>query len=372
MRMNEEKKFFAFVLMPFDKEFDGIYEDFIKVTLETAGYEVKRADDLIDQRSILKNIVCSIVRADLVIADLTTLNANVLYELGIAHTMQKPTVMIVQDTYKEEVPFDLRPYSFIPYSEHYKEVEKFRKNLLEIANKLIDGSISFGNPVSDFAHSIPRYERATSERPKPNEQSRLAEIQELEEEPGMWDFIVEAENSLKEIGEYTKRMADLGFGFAEKINSRSLEITSIKDSSTPGSAARIHNKLKAAARDITEYAEKIEVELPGFKDSWSRFEQNSMKLLAGIVIVNGKDKEELTKLKEATEVLLNAVVASIASQRELKEKASGLKGLSRDFNRAIGYFLKTQDALITELTKGESYLKRIINLIAERMNKRKE
>lgn len=371
MRLDEEKKLFAFVLMPFDKEFDGIYEDLVKTTLEAAGCEVKRADDLINQQSILKDIVCNIVRADLVIADLTTLNANVLYELGIAHTMQKPTVMIVQGSIKE-VPFDLRPYRVIPYSEHYKHVEKFRKTLLEITNNLRDGSSSFGNPVSDFAHNIPLYERATSEHPKPNKQSKLAETHEPEEEPGMWDFIVEVENSLEEITKYTEKMANISISFAGKVNAHSLEITSIKESSMPGSSSRIHNKLKAVARDITEYAEKIEGELPGFQDSWCRFEQNSTKLLSGIVIANTEDKEGLTKLKGATEVLLNAVGGSIASQCQLKEVASGLKGLSRDINRAIWRYLKTQDALITELTKGEACTKRIINLIAERMNERKE
>lgn len=71
----------AFVLMPFDPEFDLIFNKLIKPALEDVGYEVTRADSFLNQENILKDVVRGIAEADLVVADLTTLNANVFYEL---------------------------------------------------------------------------------------------------------------------------------------------------------------------------------------------------------------------------------------------------------------------------------------------------
>ena len=117
-----KNKLYAFVLMPFDKEFDEVYADLIKPAFEAVGYNVKRADDIVSQQNILKDIFRSIAKADLIIADLTSLNANVFYELGIAHTFKKPVIMIAQSI--EEVPFDLTPFFHV----HYKTMKELQES----------------------------------------------------------------------------------------------------------------------------------------------------------------------------------------------------------------------------------------------------
>ena len=66
----------AFVIMPFDAEFTPIYEQLIKPALEEVGYEVLRADSFFNQQNILRDIIRGMFNADLVVAELTTLNAN--------------------------------------------------------------------------------------------------------------------------------------------------------------------------------------------------------------------------------------------------------------------------------------------------------
>src|SRR5207248_8991106 len=107
----------AFVLMPFDAEFNTIYEELIAPALEEAGYLVQRADSFLDQQNILMDVVRGIDQATLVVAELTSLNPNVLYELGVAHGLKKPTVLLAQDI--AEVPFDLRSYRIISYSTRF-------------------------------------------------------------------------------------------------------------------------------------------------------------------------------------------------------------------------------------------------------------
>jgi hypothetical protein len=67
-----------FVMMPFDEEFDDIYKLVIAPPLERAGYAVARADSALDQRNIMRNVISGIDEADMIVADLTGLNANVL------------------------------------------------------------------------------------------------------------------------------------------------------------------------------------------------------------------------------------------------------------------------------------------------------
>lgn len=51
---------------------------------------------------------------DLVVADMTDLNPNVMYEVGLVHGMNTPIIMITQDV--EGLPFDLRSYRALDYS----------------------------------------------------------------------------------------------------------------------------------------------------------------------------------------------------------------------------------------------------------------
>ena len=111
----------VFVIMPFNNDIDTVYTGLIKASLEGIGFEVARADDIESQRNILRDILERINTSDLIIADLTSLNPNVFYELGLAHAMRKPVILLTQDI--EEVPFDLQSYRLVEYSTHFAEIQ---------------------------------------------------------------------------------------------------------------------------------------------------------------------------------------------------------------------------------------------------------
>src|SRR5438094_10056047 len=98
----------AFVIMPFRPELNKVYERLIKPSLEEEGFRVSRADSSIDLRNILDDIIDGIATADLIIAEVTDVNANVFYELGVAHGLDIPTLMITQSI--DSLPFDLNTY----------------------------------------------------------------------------------------------------------------------------------------------------------------------------------------------------------------------------------------------------------------------
>ncbi|MCI9856783.1 nucleoside 2-deoxyribosyltransferase [Microbacterium proteolyticum] len=139
----------AFVIMPFDADFTPVYEDLIEEPLRDAGWRVTRADTLLNQRSILADVVTGIAHADLVVADVTGLNPNVMYELGLAHALGKRTVMITQNI--SELPFDLRPYRANAYTTNFRGAPELASFIRGIAQEVASGTADFSNPVQDYA-----------------------------------------------------------------------------------------------------------------------------------------------------------------------------------------------------------------------------
>ena len=142
------RKASAFVIMPLSDEFNSVYTDFIQNSLNEVGYEVERADDIESQRSILSDILEKINTSNLIVADLTSVNPNVFYELGLAHALRKPVILLTQDI--EEVPFDLQSYRLVEYSTHFAQIQDAKDKLKSYGEGFLNGTVAFGNPVTDF------------------------------------------------------------------------------------------------------------------------------------------------------------------------------------------------------------------------------
>ena len=91
------KKAKVFVIMPFTDEFFESYE-MLKEHFENE-FDFSHAGDEDNQQNILADIISPIYEADVVLADLTGLNPNVMYELGIAHSFNKKTIVTVSYTH---------------------------------------------------------------------------------------------------------------------------------------------------------------------------------------------------------------------------------------------------------------------------------
>lgn len=115
----------AFVIMPFTRaeptgrgkgframgkeELDTVF-GIVRGSLSHRGYAVRRSASPAD---ILREIILDLDRAELVLADLTGLNPNVMYELGIRHAFCKKTILLTQDL--KELPFDVSGHFCIEY-----------------------------------------------------------------------------------------------------------------------------------------------------------------------------------------------------------------------------------------------------------------
>ncbi len=117
----------CFILMPFGEPFDILYREIIKPAVIDSGLKPIRADEIYSPGSIMEQIRSAIQQSRACIADLTGRNPNVLYELGIAQTLGKPTVMLAQDP--QDVPFDLKQYRIISYDKTALRLKSLPRDL---------------------------------------------------------------------------------------------------------------------------------------------------------------------------------------------------------------------------------------------------
>ena len=94
---------------PFTIDFDRIYQSLFKPALEKAGYEVARADSAANAGDIRTDMFFELVTADLVVADISVLNPNVYYELGVRHGVCPRGVFVVTASVAPAPPFDVAP-----------------------------------------------------------------------------------------------------------------------------------------------------------------------------------------------------------------------------------------------------------------------
>lgn len=104
----------CFAIMQFTAEFDVLYKDVIKPMCESYGYDVVRGDDFHHSGQIMDDVTRSIRTAALIIADVTPDNSNVFYELGYAHAIGKPTILL-SDRKRERLPFDISGFRTLFY-----------------------------------------------------------------------------------------------------------------------------------------------------------------------------------------------------------------------------------------------------------------
>lgn len=113
----------CFVLMPFGRkpngaggtiDFDAVYTQLIAPTIEAANLEPIRADEETSGGIIHKPMFERLILCEYAVADLTTANANVFYELGVRHAVRPWTTVLIFAK-GGRLPFDVTPLRALPY-----------------------------------------------------------------------------------------------------------------------------------------------------------------------------------------------------------------------------------------------------------------
>ena len=124
----------CFVMMPFANPIGSYYSTIYEPAIQKAGLTPIRADaDIVGTGKIIDQIWQGINNSKILVAELTHRNPNVFYELGLAHALNKPVVLICSN--ESDVPFDLQHIRVIYYDVTdpfwgNKLIEKIAENIL--------------------------------------------------------------------------------------------------------------------------------------------------------------------------------------------------------------------------------------------------
>lgn len=126
-----------FVMMPFSEPFDTLYRDVILPVAKEAHFDVVRIDQVYGPGIILNDIQQQIEQSQAVVAEITSHNPNVFYELGYAHALRKPAVILVRRPPKgDELPFDVRGFRAIFYDDSIGGKKNVESHLRQTLNAL--------------------------------------------------------------------------------------------------------------------------------------------------------------------------------------------------------------------------------------------
>jgi len=131
------------------KKFDAIFKTMIVPAVKAvdSNFELLRADHIAKPGSFIKDILTYLQTSYIIIANLTELNPNVFYELGVRHTLSNRTIMITENL--DTLPSDLKQYRTIEYNPDITGVEDFKAQLVKCIQEIIKKPNEADNPVQD-------------------------------------------------------------------------------------------------------------------------------------------------------------------------------------------------------------------------------
>lgn len=356
-----ENKSKVFVITPFNEDSLALYEELKRTFKE--NFDFANAGDLDNQQNILQDIVEGIHKADVIIADLTGLNANVFYELGLAHAMNKKVIIITQDL--GELPFDIKSYRANEYSLQFNNLPKLIEELKKLLLGAIDNSIKYGNPVSDYIPDFYKCENNIS--PINNQKDMVDEgngsIQgtiDDEGEKGFIDYIADIEeNSIK----MTNEITSMGNEIDEmniSINAATNEINRVKSQSGNVDASFARNTCRKLSSPIDIFVKKLKGHVNEVSQYWDIVENSYLSLLDNQYVQNVNNIGELCESMDALKNMQNAIYGSNENIESFISVLRGCLGIERRLNKAISSLISELEVYLQMTDTMSSSVDRIL------------
>lgn len=404
---------YAFVLLPQRPEFAEFYEDVIRPSLEDVGYEVEQAVQAFDDREQLRGAIMSIYRARLVVADITVMNSQLYYELGLAQGLLKP--MIVMTRQIERLPPAFQGARILEYTLHYKRVNELRARLRELARQCLTGTIEHSNPVLEIVGQLgapPAYAELPAPAPAAAADSPPASAAAAEPPPApaavadpptsvrrerpaakpaaaspppaaaeapspaasrsdrskIIELALGARAGMDKISGCCKRINGATNAF-EQSQSTLVDIVAAARGKNLSSNAQYNAAVDSALRDGETYSLTLANETSILSYSW-------LQLLDGATdLINATWQENTVEARESAQVVSD----QLHTLQELIEKTltalqntdDSVAVMPRDvgsnLDRVLGHVADALNSLRSELSVGQSYITRALSLAIDRL-----
>lgn len=357
--MSIENKPIVFVIMPFKEDILALYEK-LKSDFDN-DFAFTNAGDLDNQQNILQDIVEGIYQADIVIADLTGLNPNVFYELGLAHAMNKKVIIITQDL--GELPFDIKSYRAIEYSLLFHKLSAFLAEVKKLLFGAMDNSVKFGNPVSDY---IPGFFTKPSSTPivsatiESIESNENSDNNDDDEGKGYLDYIADIIENSGGIKEEIVAMGTDMKDMSQSINQATHEINRVKAQSGSTDPSFVRSICRKLSSPIESNAEKMKRHISTITAQWAIVENSYLSLLDNHFIRNKDNLEDIESSSTTLTELRDTITETDSKIDDFISVLQTSVGVERRLTKAITKLVAELEAYLSMTDTMSSSIDRII------------
>lgn len=346
----------ATVLLPAEGEFAQISSDLVVPALTEAGLRPVSPSQAVDKPKTVFSLIDSIKRSSVVVVDVTGLDAFILYALGLAHGLEKPTVLLTQEI--SELPFDLRSYNVVPYSTRLDEIGRLKDDLRKVLLEFAEKDHSLATPVTDILG--PRLK-------SPNVENDQAEAED--EAPGIYDLLPSSIRAMEELGADTVVFGNLTEALGSAVQAQTAEIESAKARGGPGALGRTMLSVRTVTAHVDEYADQVAEIAPKFEAQWSEFFNSAMGWLELVDLESQEDREAAIEYAGHLADLRETMLGSAHHVEGFRGAVVGLRErrLSKDLGRSLSRVEKLLRAWIEQVLTGASQLERMRALLLERL-----
>ncbi len=322
-----------------------MWENVFEPACEKFGMQPLRADKLAEPGEITEQIFALLRDSDVVIADLTGGNANVMYELGLRHTRHKLTIQVGE---YERLPFDVNTIRTIQFRRSEAGLIDARENLIETLRAALQGR---STPVTatriwnEVTPAGPELVADAAERSRQDDDVSG----EQEAGPGWIDVLAEGEEAVQEIGSVLEEatrvfetVGALGTDVGDRVKS--------SDAQRGGFAGRL-KIARELARELIEPSANLE-------RLASESTRHIIKSDSAVQYILQELREDPSQLAESAEFLSGITAMAAAAEESAVEVtkmmhgARGLRKIARDLaptsksiERSLGQFLAAFDTL---------------------------
>jgi hypothetical protein len=164
------------------KRSDQVLKYIIKPAAEECGFTTLRADEISETGIITSQVIQHIIEDPMVVADLTSSNANVFYELAIRHAIRRPYVQIMDEA--EPLPFDVAGVRTIQFT--HRDLESAETARREIVKHIHSMTATDGKVESPITAAVDLSSLMRSQNPQDRHLGEvLVAISELKEQIGL-------------------------------------------------------------------------------------------------------------------------------------------------------------------------------------------
>jgi len=342
--------------MPFGAAFDDVYEHFLNSTLEQVGFSVVRADDITNQRGIMGDIISNLEQCCIVVADLTDSNANVYYELGLAHALHKPVILLSQDV--EELPFDIRTERVIQYeTSSFGSIDKARQDLRKVAAGALTRDTIFSNPYSDYTRTdvVPLCADDTRDSNGPVT-SPDAEFGDAPKE--ILEHQQDMEEGLEQLVEVTSSIGSRSAEVTENMNQIGDELDKLN--SAPPERGQIRKKralILVLAQEMNGYAKFLGVENDNYSSVIEKTRVSIEETLRGARTESEAERDSIEDLI----AVISEVEESTQGFRQSTDNAADAVSAMPPVDRALS---RARDSVAEQLRRLLGNIDQILSMLA--------